>query len=60
MVRGSMVAIITPFNEDLSINYPKLEELLHWHVQEGTAGIIILGTTGEASTLSQEEKLTVL
>jgi len=59
MVRGSMVAIITPFNEDLSINYPKLEELLHWHVQEGTAGIIILGTTGEASTLSQEEKLTV-
>ena len=57
--KGSIVAIVTPFNEDLSINYSKLEELLNWHVSEGTDGIVILGTTGEASTLSKDEKLEV-
>lgn len=59
MFKGSIVAIITPFNEDLSVNFDKLQELLEWHVQEGTDGIVILGTTGEASTLSKQEKLDV-
>ena len=59
MFKGSIVAIITPFNDDLSINYNKLEELLEWHISEGTDGIVILGTTGEASTLSKQEKLDV-
>ena len=59
MFKGSIVAIVTPFHEDGSINYPKLGELLNWHVDSGTDGIVILGTTGEAPTLSKEEKLEV-
>ena len=53
--KGSGVAIITPFT-DTSVNYEKLEELLEWHVTEGTDAIIICGTTGEATTMSEEEK----
>lgn len=59
MVNGSIVAIITPFNEDLTINYDKLTELLNWHIEEGTDGIVILGTTGEAATLTKTEKIAV-
>lgn len=59
MFKGSIVAIVTPFNDDLTINYDKLGELLNWHVESGTDGIVILGTTGESPTLSKEEKLEV-
>lgn len=55
LFKGSGVAIITPFNDD-GVNYQKLGELLDWHVAEGTDAIIITGTTGEAPTLSDEEK----
>jgi 4-hydroxy-tetrahydrodipicolinate synthase len=52
---GSGVAIVTPFTEE-GIDFSKLEELLEWHVSEGTDAIIICGTTGEASTMSSDEK----
>ena len=52
---GSGVAIVTPFN-DKGVNYEKLKELLEWHIKEGTDAIIICGTTGEATTMSEEEK----
>lgn len=52
---GSGVALITPFTET-GVNYEKLEELLNWHVKEGTDAIIICGTTGEASTMTLEER----
>lgn len=52
---GSGVAIITPFNEN-GINLNKLEELLNWHVENNTDSIIICGTTGEGSTMTDEEK----
>ena len=52
---GSGVALITPFTES-GVNYKKLEELLNWHVNEGTDAIIICGTTGEASTMTLEER----
>lgn len=54
---GAGVAIITPMNEDLTVNYDKLEELVNFHVENGTDAIIICGTTGEAATLSHEEHL---
>jgi dihydrodipicolinate synthase len=57
---GSGVAIITPMNEDLSVNYEKLGELLEEQIEGGTDAIIICGTTGEASTLSEEEHLQVI
>ena len=54
---GAGVALITPMNEDVSVNYEKLRELLDFHVANKTDAIIICGTTGEASTLSDEEHL---
>ena len=54
---GAGVALITPMNEDGSVNYKKLRELLEFHVANKTDAIIICGTTGEASTLSDEEHL---
>lgn len=53
--KGSGVAIITPFKNN-AVNYIKLRELLEWHIKEGTDAIIICGTTGEASTMSKEER----
>ncbi len=56
MIKGSVVALVTPFDENLKVNFAKLEELLQFHIKNGTDGILILGTTGEASTLSEQEK----
>lgn len=55
LFKGSGVAIVTPFNES-GVDFEKLGELLDWHVANGTDAIIICGTTGEASTMSDEEK----
>ena len=52
---GSYVALVTPFHADGSVNFEKLRELVEWHVQQGTDGIVALGTTGESSTMSHEE-----
>jgi len=57
---GSFVAIVTPFKEDGAVNFDKLTELVEWHIAEGTNGIVACGTTGEASTLSDEEQLAVI
>lgn len=54
---GSGVAIVTPFNADESVNYDKLDEILDYHCNHGTDSIIICGTTGESSTLSEEEHM---
>lgn len=56
MFKGSGVALVTPFNEDLSVNYKKVEELVEYHCENKTDALIILGTTGEASTLTDLEK----
>jgi len=55
--KGSGVALITPFNDDMSINYTKLEELIEWHIKNKTDALIIAGTTGETSTLSDKEHI---
>lgn len=57
--KGSGVAIITPFTDN-SVNYSKLKELIEWHITEGTDAILICGTTGEATTMSDEEKKTTI
>lgn len=54
---GAGVALITPMKEDGSVNYTKLKELLEFQIANATDAIIICGTTGEASTLSEEEHL---
>lgn len=57
---GAGVALITPMNEDGSVNYTKLEEILEFQIANGTDAILICGTTGEASTLSDEEHLSCI
>ena len=57
---GSGVAVITPMNEDQTVNYSKLEELINYHIDHGTDAIIITGTTGESPTLSEEEHKDVI
>lgn len=54
---GAGVAIVTPFNEDESINYDKLDELIDYHCNNGTDSIIICGTTGESATMTEEEHM---
>lgn len=56
MLKGSIVALVTPFNEDGSVNYDMLGNLLEYHIANKSGGIVVLGTTGEASTLSFEEE----
>lgn len=55
MIQGSIVALITPFHEDGSVNFEKLKELVEWHIAKKTDGILVLGTTGESSTMTHEE-----
>ena len=54
---GAGVALVTPMNGDGSVNYPKLKEILEYQIAHKTDASIICGTTGEASTLSDEEHL---
>lgn len=58
-IQGSIVAIVTPFNQDGSVNFSKLGELVDWQIQNGTDGIVALGTTGESATMTDEEDDTV-
>ena len=53
--KGAGVAIITPMNEDETVNYDKLKELIDYQIDNGTDCIVICGTTGESATLSEEE-----
>ena len=57
---GSGVALVTPMHSDLSVNYEKLGELIEFHIQNKTDAIVITGTTGEASTLTDQEHLEVI
>ena len=49
------MAIVTPMKADCSINYEKLGEIIDWQIREGTDSIVICGTTGESTTMSDEE-----
>ena len=53
--KGSGVALVTPFKENLDVDYEQLRKLCDWHVEHGTDAIIVCGTSGEASTLTEEE-----
>ena len=60
MLKGSLVALITPMNRNGSINYEQLHDLIDWHIENGTDGIVAVGTTGESATLPVEEHLAVI
>ncbi len=54
-LQGSIVALITPFNHDGSVNFGQLAELVEFHIANKTDGIVVLGTTGESATMTDEE-----
>ena len=54
-LQGSIVALITPFNADGSVDYDSLEKLIEFHIDAGTDALLPLGTTGESSTMTHEE-----
>ena len=60
IIRGSIVAIVTPMFEDGSVDWKSLEKLVEWHIEQGTNSIVAVGTTGEASTLSMAEHTQVI
>jgi 4-hydroxy-tetrahydrodipicolinate synthase len=60
MFRGSMVALVTPMLEDGSVDEASLRGLVDWHVEQGTAAIVAVGTTGESATLDEEEHCRVI
>ena len=60
LFKGSGVALVTPFDKKNNINYIKLEELINFHLANKTDAIIVCGTTGESSTLSENEKKEVI
>ena len=57
---GAAVALVTPFNPDMSVNYEELEKLIEFQITSGTDAIVTCGTTGEAATLTDEEHVKVI
>ena len=59
-LQGSLVALVTPLNKSGEVDYASLENLLNWHIEEGTDGIVSVGTTGESATLDVKEHIEVI
>jgi 4-hydroxy-tetrahydrodipicolinate synthase len=57
---GTGVALITPFKEDLSVDFDALVKLVNFNIENGTNYLVINGTTGESGTISEEEKLEII
>jgi 4-hydroxy-tetrahydrodipicolinate synthase len=60
MFSGSLVAIVTPMHADGGIDWPAWDRLLAWHLEAGTSGIVVGGTTGESATLSDSELMALV
>ena len=60
MFSGSIVAVVTPMESDGSVSYDGLARLIDFHVEQGTDGIVVAGTTGESATLEHDEHIEVI
>ncbi len=60
MFRGSLVALVTPFDDDNRVDYASLKRLIDFHVEQGTDGLVIAGTTGESATLRRSEHIELI
>jgi 4-hydroxy-tetrahydrodipicolinate synthase len=60
MFHGSMVALVTPMQTDGSVDFESLRELIDWHIESGTQGIVSVGTTGESATLDFDEHCEII
>ena len=59
-LKGTGVALITPFKQDLSVDHEAIKKLVQWMAKQGVEYLVVMGTTGEAATLSRQEKKAVL
>jgi len=57
MIQGSLVAIVSPMHEDGSLDFESYRKLIDWHVEQGTAAIVAVGTTGESPTVNPQEHI---
>ena len=60
VLQGSLVALVTPMFPNGDVDYVSLERLIDWHIEEGTNGIVSVGTTGESATLNLKEHIEVI
>lgn len=60
MFKGSIVALVTPMTEDERVDYDALADLIEFHIEQGTDGIVTVGTTGESATLDHQEHCEVM
>ncbi len=60
MFRGSLVALVTPFDDDNRVDEAALERLIEFHIREGSDGLVIAGTTGESATLAKSEHVALV
>lgn len=60
MIKGSLVALVTPMHEDGEIDHAALEKLVDWHIDQGTDAIVSVGTTGESATLDEKTHCAVI
>ena len=60
LMTGSFVALITPFNKSGTVDFAAFKTLLNFHEKNGTAAVLIMGSTGETSMLSPEEKQQII
>ncbi|MCF6204761.1 MAG: 4-hydroxy-tetrahydrodipicolinate synthase [Methylococcaceae bacterium] len=60
MIQGSIVALITPMDDNGAVDEPSLKKLVEYHVQQGTDAIVAMGTTGESATLNEDEHCNVI
>jgi 4-hydroxy-tetrahydrodipicolinate synthase len=60
MLTGSLVALVTPMDVNGEIDFPTLRKLVDWHIEQGTDGIVAVGTTGESPTVDVEEHIAIV
>jgi len=59
-LKGAIPALVTPFNDDFSVNFDKLGELIEFHIENGSAAVLVLGTTGESPTIDFDEQVEIV
>ena len=60
MIKGSIVALVTPMHENGDLDLPAMSKILDWHIQQGTDAVVAVGTTGESATLTVDEHCQVV
>ena len=59
-LKGSIVALVTPMDSEGEINWQGLKDLIEWHIRSDTAGIVVVGTTGESATVNFDEHIKII